>query len=42
MYNSQMGIIKKKKIVFSMGEKWLTKVAQHDLMEKKINGACKA
>lgn len=33
---------KKKKIVFSMGEKWLTKVAQHDLMEEKINGACKA
>lgn len=40
MYNSQMGI--KKMIVFPMGEKWLTEVAQHDLMEEKINGACKA
>lgn len=39
MHNSQMG---KKKIEFSMGEKWLTKLVQHALMEEKINGTHKA
>lgn len=32
----------KKKNWFPTGEKWLTKPAQHDLMEEKINGTHKA
>lgn len=31
-----------KKKEFLMGEKWITKPAQHDLMEEKINGTHKA
>lgn len=31
-----------KKIELPMGEKWLTKLVQHALMEEKINGTHKA